>query len=222
MKTSALIGLLLFMVVSIFGISSNTNSAVFTMDTIAPIITITTPNGGELWYIGDTNNILWSATDTNISPNSVYLWYTLNGGTAYTSLVAGTANTGSYPWQLPEIQSYNAKVRIQVADSFGNISQKTSDAAFSITYVPPDSPDNVQIDISNNIDAVITWQPVTETVYSTPITPDGYMVLYNETPYEDKDFDGRLAEILSERDPAQQLSLADIKAKLQARNGGDK
>lgn len=259
MRTSLLVAVLNLFGIACFGLSSNTNSAVFTLDTVAPQITITTPNGGEMWYIGDTNNILWSVTDTNLTPNSLYLWYTLNGGSDYISLAEATANTSSYPWQMPETQSYNAKVRIQAADNFGNITQKASASAFSITYVPPDAPDNVQINVSNNLDAVITWQPVTETIYSTPITPDGYMVLFNETPYEDeqffyylgetatattfthynvarrraqmyyrvvafKDFDGRLAEILTaaEQDPAQQLSLAEIKAKLQASYRGAK
>ena len=43
------------------------------------------------------------------------------------------------------------------------------------------------MDISNGVDAVIGWQPVTQTIYGGPIVPDGYIVLYNETPYEDDD-----------------------------------
>jgi len=41
------------------------------------------------------------------------------------------------------------------------------------------------VDISNGIDAVLNWNPVTHNIYSTPLTPDGYLILYNETPYED-------------------------------------
>ena len=43
------------------------------------------------------------------------------------------------------------------------------------------------MDITNAVDAVITWQPVTQTIYGSPIIPDGYLVLYNETPYENQD-----------------------------------
>ncbi len=168
-----------------FGLSSTTNTAIFTLDTVNPEITIIAPNGGEAWYIGDSNNILWNATDTNITPNTIYLWYSLNGGSDYLSLAEAIANSGSWPWQMPDTQTYNARVRIQAQDNFGNLTQKNSAGAFSITYVPPAAPANVNVNISNTVDAVITWDPVTQTIYGTPITPDGYIVLYNETPYED-------------------------------------
>jgi len=90
--------------------------------------------------------------------------------------------------QCPPSQSYNAKVKIRVADSFGNATEKNSPSSFSITYVPPETPENIIIDISNNRDAVISWDPVTETIYGTPIIPDGYLVLYNENPYEDDQY----------------------------------
>jgi len=42
------------------------------------------------------------------------------------------------------------------------------------------------VDTSNHQDAVISWDAVTQTIppYNSSITPDGYIVLYNETPYE--------------------------------------
>lgn len=43
------------------------------------------------------------------------------------------------------------------------------------------------MNLNNNVDAIITWDPVTETIYGTPITPDGYLVLYNESAYENDD-----------------------------------
>lgn len=54
-------------------------------------------------------------------------------------------------------------------------------------YVPPAAvaPPTVQI-VGN--DAIISWEAVTETIYGSPITPDGYIVLYNETPYEDANY----------------------------------
>jgi hypothetical protein len=44
------------------------------------------------------------------------------------------------------------------------------------------------VNTSNGLDAVITWQPVTQNIYNSPLTPDGYIVLYNESPYEDDQF----------------------------------
>jgi hypothetical protein len=170
----------------IYGLSSYTDTAVFTLDTVAPALDLISPNGGEEWYIGDNNDIVWTANDTNLNPNSVYLWYSLNGGADYLALGEGLANTLVFPWQMPDTQSYNVRVRLKISDTYGNFSQDTSLAPFSITYVPPAVPEGVNVDISSGIDAVISWQPVTHTIlpYNTPIVPDGYIVLYNETPYE--------------------------------------
>ncbi|MFA7024915.1 MAG: hypothetical protein WC176_03525 [Candidatus Cloacimonadaceae bacterium] len=177
---------LLTLSVAALALSSNTNSAVFTLDTVAPALELNAPLGGEEWYLGDTNDILWNATDTNLLDDSVYLWYSLNGGSDYSALAEGIANSGTFAWLMPDNTSNNAKVKIQVGDSFGNLSEKVS-SAFAITYVPPEAPDGVNVDITNAVDAVISWQPVTETIYGSPITPDGYLVLYNETPYENQE-----------------------------------
>ena len=169
-----------------FALSSTTNSAPFTLDTEDPDISIIAPNGGEAWYIGDTNNITWTVEETNLTPNTINLWYSLSGS-EYTPLAADIANSGSWPWLMPEVQSCNARVKITALDDFGNLGEKVSAGAFSITYVPPAAPANVNVDITNTVDAIISWDPVTETIYGTPITPDGYIVLYNESPYEENE-----------------------------------
>ncbi len=188
MKILLLVSMFFILTGGLSGLIGYGTSAPVANDNVDPSLTILAPNGGEAWYIGDTNNITWTATDTNLNPNSIYLWYTMDGGTSYTPIASAITNSGSYPWAMPSIQSYNTKVRIKVSDSFGNFTQKSSASPFSITYVPPSAPLGVNIDTSNNLDAVITWQPVTQTIYSTPIAPDGYIVLYNETPYEGTQF----------------------------------
>ena len=173
---------LLLICMATFALSSTTNSASFSLDTVDPNISIIAPNGGESWYIGDTNDIIWAAEDTNLTPNTINILYS-TGGTEYLPLAENIANSGSWPWLMPEVQSYSARVKITALDDFGNLGEKVS-GTFSITYVPPAAPENLNVDISNNVDAVITWDPVTQTIYGTPITPDGYIVLYNESPYE--------------------------------------
>ncbi len=179
-----LIALLSLLGIACFGLSTNVNSAQFTMDTVPPEISIIAPNGGEVWYIGDTNDILWTATDTNLTPDTIWLWYSLNGWVDFIELAGSQPNSGVYPWLMPDVQSYNCRVRIQAMDDFSNVTLKYSDAAFSIIYAQPLAPEGVNVDVSNGVDAIITWDPVTQTIYGTPITPDGYIVLYNESPYE--------------------------------------
>jgi len=169
-------------------LSSYTDTPAFTLDTVDPVVELIAPIGGEEWYIGDTNDILWTASDTNPSPDPMTLWYSMNGGMDYLLLEEAWPNLGSYPWAMPDYQSYSARVRIRMMDAFGNSTAKSSLSNFSITYVPPAAPQNVNVNITNVIDALIAWDPVTQTIYGTPITPDGYIVLYNETPYEDDQF----------------------------------
>lgn len=68
MAKHLLTAVLLLCCTAAFALSSTTNSAPFTLDTVDPAITIIAPNGGEAWFIGDTNNITWTAEDTNLTP----------------------------------------------------------------------------------------------------------------------------------------------------------
>jgi hypothetical protein len=190
MRKALMATLLCVLLSGAFALSGYGTSAPVANDTVNPTLLILSPNGGESWYIGDTNDVLWTASDPNLVNNSVNLWYSLNGGTDYTLIAEGTFNDGTEPWFMPSIQSYSARVKIGVSDSFGNSTLKNSASSFSITYVPPAEPTGLNVDISNNVDAVLNWQAVTHTIppYNGDITPDGYIVLYNETPYEDEQF----------------------------------
>ncbi|HPN41047.1 MAG TPA: hypothetical protein PKX36_05940 [Candidatus Cloacimonadota bacterium] len=171
-------------------------SALVINDTVNPELGIVAPNGGENWFIGETYQIQWNASDSNLIPNSVYIWYSLNGGTGYIPIAEGTANDSTHSWTAPAYQTEAARVRIRVADYFGNFTREASQQSFSISYVPPAEPQNLRVDISNDEDAVITWDAVSHTIlpYNYPIVPDGYIVLYNETPSTDDPYFYFLAE----------------------------
>lgn len=186
MKTAVLLCILFIFGSGLLALSSVTNTALFSLDTVDPDIAIQSPNGGEEWYLGDTNNILWEITETNFAPNSVNIWYN-RGGADNVPIALGIGDSGSLAWPLPDTLGSNFRIRIAATDSFGNSSLKSSAGTFTITYVPPATPQGIAVDISNAVDAVITWQPVTQTIYGSPIIPDGYIVLYNETPFEDSD-----------------------------------
>jgi len=168
----------------------------FGLDTIAPELTIISPNGGEIWYIGDTCDIEWIVTDTNLGAEAIDLSYSLNSGSDFTSLATQIPNSGTYAWELPAVQSNAVLVLIDAMDSFGNLASKSSFSTFSISYVPPASPTGLIVDLSGGEDAILSWDAVSHTIppYNTPITPDGYIVLYNETPYEEDQYYYFLAE----------------------------
>jgi len=76
-----LLGCLLFIFASsIFALGSFTDSELVSLDTVLPELQLISPNGGESWYIGDTRDIIWTATDPNLIYDSINLDYSLNGG----------------------------------------------------------------------------------------------------------------------------------------------
>ncbi len=155
------------------------------LDTVNPLVIVNYPNGGENLYIGNSANITWLATDYSIMANSINIFYSNNNGVTYNILDSLETNDGNYEWQFPSIISYNNLIKINTRDSFGNIGNDSSDNVFSILYEPPASPVNVNVDLSNNSDAIISWTAVDTTIFGNTINIDGYIVLYNETAYED-------------------------------------
>lgn len=90
-------------------------------------ITVSTPNGGEKWTAGTTQQIQWTSQG---SISNVKIEYSTDGGSTWTTIAGSTANDGSYSWDVPNTVSSDCWVRISDA-SDGNPSD-TNDASFSI------------------------------------------------------------------------------------------
>ena len=94
---------------------------------ILPKVTVTSPNGGEQWIVGATQNITW--TSSNVA--NVKLEYTTNNGTNWNSVLTSTpASAGSFVWTIPNTPSTNCKVRI--SDVTNSSFADASDNVFSI------------------------------------------------------------------------------------------
>jgi subtilisin family serine protease len=100
------------------------------VDTIAPTITVTHPNGGEVFGIGAQDTIRWTASD-NIGVTAVDLDYSPDNGLNWNPIAAGLANTGSYLWSVPNDPSTQALVRATAHDS-QNQTTDQSNAVFNI------------------------------------------------------------------------------------------
>ena len=116
MKKAVMLGMLLSILALCSGLSSYGDSPDFSMDTVDPLLQLFSPNGGETWYIGDTKNIEWNAVDTNLGSDCIELGFSLNGGADYASIAEAITNSGTYAWELPAVQTLNAKVQIQVSE----------------------------------------------------------------------------------------------------------
>jgi hypothetical protein len=98
----------------------------------APEVTVTSPNGGEVWDLFLTYDITWNATD-NIGVTSITIVCSVDGGTTYPDTIAtGEANDGSYSWPVDAPTSTTARIKVIAYDGVGNEGEDISDADFEI------------------------------------------------------------------------------------------
>jgi hypothetical protein len=93
----------------------------------APAITVKSPDGGEAWSIGILHDITWSSAG---AVGNVKIEYRTKPSAAWTTIIASTANNGTYAWTVPATVSDSCKVRI--SDAANNAVLDTSNAVFSI------------------------------------------------------------------------------------------
>jgi len=97
----------------------------------APTITVTSPNGGENWTVGSTQNITWTSSGVS----NVNLEYTTdNGGNWVTIQNSVPANLGTYVWIVLNTPSLNCKVRI--LNELNSAIKDLSDNTFTVFQYP--------------------------------------------------------------------------------------
>jgi len=81
----------------------DTDQASDFVDLGPPQITVVSPNGGEVWWVGRTSTVEWLATNSNGADSalSIDLWYSSDSGVTWGNIVKGIANTGSYNFRVP-------------------------------------------------------------------------------------------------------------------------
>jgi hypothetical protein len=91
-------------------------------------ITVITPNGGEVWQLGEFHDITWSATD-NIS--DVKIEFSTDAGSTYNVIETSTPNDGSYSWGIPAFNS--SKCLVRVSDAADGTPWDVSNAFFQLS-----------------------------------------------------------------------------------------
>src|SRR5437899_3742931 len=92
-------------------------------------LTVTAPNGGETWIVGESRNITWTKTGAIAN---VKLEYSTDGGTTYPNVITAStgAAAGTYAWVVPD--SVSATVKVKISDASDTTVSDTSDANFAI------------------------------------------------------------------------------------------
>jgi hypothetical protein len=109
-------------------------------------LTLTYPNGSEKLSAGSMTEITWTS-EGEVGP--VNIEYSIDNGTSWTEIIAGTENDGSYPWIVPCDLSPSSLVKISEAD--GEASD-VSDGVFSIV-------DDVAPEIEISLSSDQLWPP---------------------------------------------------------------
>ncbi|MDQ1350448.1 MAG: hypothetical protein QG657_750, partial [Acidobacteriota bacterium] len=101
-----------------------------------PSITVTSPNGGESWAGGSTNNITWTSAG---AVHNVKIEYSPDNGASWIEIVSDYHNDWVYPWTIPNISSANCLIRI--SDNYtGGTPSDTSNARFTVSSSIPIGP----------------------------------------------------------------------------------
>jgi hypothetical protein len=96
-----------------------------------PTISLSSPNGGEIWKVGDIDSSKW--TSRNIT--NAKIEFSTDNGTNWTTIVGSTpASVGYYPWIIPSTTSVNCLVRISNVSNI-NINSISSNI-FTISNPP--------------------------------------------------------------------------------------
>jgi hypothetical protein len=119
--------------VDILPTSSPTVTATLTPgDTELPVVAVSSPDGGEVWDIGVTYDIAWTATD-NVGVTSIAVVYSGDGGATYPDTIAnGEANDGFYSWTVDADPTLSARIKVIAYDDGGNAGEDMSEADFEI------------------------------------------------------------------------------------------
>lgn len=104
-------------------------------DSQAPTVTVTSPNGGQIWVGGSPHPITWTASD-NVGVAAVDVFYRDQPTEPWTMLGQNLSNSGSFTWFVHNTPTTAARVRVVARDTAGNAGEDMSDANFTIQATP--------------------------------------------------------------------------------------
>jgi transcriptional regulator CtsR len=119
---------------------SNEASATTTSPT-PPTIAVSSPDGGETWTAGGTQQISWTYTENPGRYVKIELFKDgILNRTISSSRPVGAASGGSYSWLIPTTQVSATDYRVKITSTTNAAYSDSSDADFTIIGAPPAAP----------------------------------------------------------------------------------
>lgn len=115
------------------------NGKLFLGDMIDPEMAVLSPNGGEVYQVGQAVNLTWNATDALGGVTAVDLELSRTGpGGPWETIALGQPNTGSYgAWVATFPPTTQAILRATASDAAGNTGSDVSDQTWTIEAPVP-------------------------------------------------------------------------------------
>nr|NIO82508.1 hypothetical protein [Candidatus Aminicenantes bacterium]NIQ68369.1 hypothetical protein [Candidatus Aminicenantes bacterium]NIT24412.1 hypothetical protein [Candidatus Aminicenantes bacterium] len=137
--------------------SSDTSDNVFSIVSLVPgSIIVRSPNGGESWTAGSSQEIKWNSTG---DINHVTIKYSTDNGTTWKTITQNTSNDGSFNWTVPDTVSDKCLVRVTANDGSSDPRPSdVSDGVFSI--VLPSSPPTITVIAPNGGEQLIVGSSI--------------------------------------------------------------
>ncbi len=111
---------------------------------VPPRIDVTSPDGGENWCVGKTQEITWN--HEGFTGPLVKIEHSTNGGTNWFSVEDSTQNDGNYDWTIPDTPSDSCLVKVSDADD-GDPYDRSND--FFTIFLAGDANSDRHIDIAD-------------------------------------------------------------------------
>lgn len=73
-------------------------------------LTVTAPNGGEIWSVGEVHQITWEVN--GVEPHHVVISYSSDGGNVWNNIVT-YPHTGTFDWTIPDDTTSVALVKVR-------------------------------------------------------------------------------------------------------------
>ncbi|MCH7974504.1 MAG: hypothetical protein IH949_11595, partial [Bacteroidetes bacterium] len=118
----------------------------------APSITVTSPNGGEVWLTGSTHLINWI---DNIAENVEIQLY--KSGSFDSQIISSTASDGSYTWNIPLGTVPGSDYTVRISSVVNGVILDESDGSFTIkSFVTVNTPNGAESWLAGTTQN-ITW-----------------------------------------------------------------
>jgi hypothetical protein len=124
----------------------------------SPKITITSPNGGELWLMGDLHDITWTSNKVD----SVKIELSLHSGLLWYTITESTPSDGIYEWVVQAPQT-SWECRIKITDVTDSTITDESDTTFAIDMFPS---------VDDSSDSIIPTEFALMQNYPNPFNPN--------------------------------------------------